>query len=63
MGLSGFLLFSAAACWSGHHRRRTPHHEWVAALGFAFTSAMAILMGWVDMPSAVLIFVMSLGGF
>ena len=63
MGLSGFLLFSAAGVLvGGIIADRTPHHEWVAAVGFAFTSAMAILMGWVDMPSAVLIFVMSLGG-
>ena len=41
---------------------RTPHHERVAAVGFAFTSTMAVLMAWVDMPAAVLIFVMSLGG-
>ena len=63
MGLSGFLLFSAAGVLvGGIIADRTPHHEWVAAVGFAFTSAMAILMGWVDMPSAILIFVMSLGG-
>ena len=41
---------------------RTPHHERVAAIGFACTSTMAVLLGWVDMPAAVLIFVMSLGG-
>jgi len=63
MGLSGFLLFSAAGVLvGGIIADRTPHHEWVAAVGFAFTSAMAILLGWVDMPSAILIFVMSLGG-
>jgi len=63
VGLSGFLLFSAAGVLlGGIIADRTPHHEWVAAVGFAFTSAMAILLGWVDMPSAVLIFVMSLGG-
>ena len=63
MGLSGFLLFSAAGVLvGGIIADRTPHHEWVAAVGFAFTSAMAILLGWVDMPSAMLIFVMSLGG-
>jgi FSR family fosmidomycin resistance protein-like MFS transporter len=63
MGLSGFLLFSAAGVLvGGIIADRTPHHEWVAAVGFACTSTMAVLMGWVDMPSAVLIFVMSLGG-
>jgi len=63
MGLSGFLLFSAAGVLlGGIIADRTAHHEWVAATGFAFTSTMAVLMGWVDMPAAVLIFVMSLGG-
>ena len=61
--LSGFLLFSAAGVLlGGIIADRTPHHEWVAAVGFACTSAMAILMGWVDMPAVVLIIVMSLGG-
>ena len=32
---------------------RTPHHERVAAIGFACTSTMAFLMGWVDMPAVV----------
>ena len=41
---------------------RTAHHERVAAAGFAFTSTMALLMAWVNMPAALLIFVMSLGG-
>ena len=41
---------------------RTPHHERVAAVGFAFTSTMAALMAWVSMPAAVLVAVMSLGG-
>jgi MFS family permease len=63
MGLSGFLLMSAAGVLvGGIIADRTPHHEWVAAIGFACTSVMAVLMGWVDMPAAVLIFVMSLGG-
>ena len=63
VGLSGFLLFSAAGVLlGGVIADRTAHHEWVAALGFAFTSTMAVLLGWVDMPSAVLIFVMSIGG-
>jgi FSR family fosmidomycin resistance protein-like MFS transporter len=63
VGLSGFLLFSAAGVLlGGVIADRTAHHEWVAALGFAFTSTMAVLLGWVDMPAAVLIFVMSAGG-
>src|SRR4051812_20245535 len=63
IGLSGFLLFSAlGVLLGGIIADRTPHHERVAAVGFACTSTMAVLMGWVDMPAAVLIFVMSLGG-
>ena len=63
IGLSGFLLFSAAGVLlGGIIADRTLHHERVAAVGFAFTSTMAVLMGWVDMPATLLIFVMSLGG-
>ena len=63
IGLSGFLLFSAlGVLLGGIIADRTPHHERVAAVGFACTSTMAVLMGWVDMPAAVLILVMSLGG-
>ena len=63
IGLSGFLLMSAAGVLlGGIIADRTPHHERVAAVGFAFTAGMAILLGWVNMPAAVLIFVMSLGG-
>jgi len=63
MALSGFLLFSAAGVLlGGFIADRTPHHERVAAVGFAFTAAMAILLGWVDMPAAILIGVMSAGG-
>jgi MFS family permease len=63
IGLSGFLLFSAAGVLlGGIIADRTAHHERVAAVGFAFTSTMALLLAWVNMPAAVLIFVMSLGG-
>ena len=63
VALSGFLLFSAGGVLlGGIIADRTPHHERVAALGFACTSTMAILMAWVNMPAAVLIGVMSLGG-
>src|SRR5918993_766692 len=42
IGLSGFLLFSAAGVLlGGIIADRTAHHEWVAALGFACTSTMA----------------------
>jgi len=63
IGLSGFLLMSAAGVLlGGIIADRTIHHERVAAVGFACTSTMAVLMGWVDMPAALLIGVMSLGG-
>ncbi|MEA2811440.1 MAG: hypothetical protein QOJ17_5581 [Rhodospirillaceae bacterium] len=63
VALSGFLLCSAGGVLlGGIIADRTPHHERVAALGFACTSTMAILMAWVNMPAAVLIGVMSLGG-
>jgi MFS family permease len=63
IGLSGFLLFSAAGVLlGGIIADRTAHHERVAAVGFACTATMVVLMGWVDMPAVVLIFVMSLGG-
>jgi MFS transporter, FSR family, fosmidomycin resistance protein len=63
VALSGFLLFSAGGVLlGGIIADRTPHHERVAAIGFACTSTMAILMAWVNMPAALLIGVMSLGG-
>ncbi|WP_428686163.1 MFS transporter [Reyranella sp.] len=63
VALSGFLLFSAGGVLlGGIIADRTPHHERVAAIGFACTSTMAILMAWVNMPGAVLIGVMSAGG-
>ena len=46
IGLSGFLLFSAAGVLlGGIIADRTPHHERVAAIGFACTSTMAVLLG------------------
>jgi FSR family fosmidomycin resistance protein-like MFS transporter len=63
IGLSGFLLMSAGGVLlGGIIADRTIHHERVAAVGFACTSTMAVLMGWADMPAALLIGVMSLGG-
>lgn len=63
VALSGFLLFSAAGVLlGGIIADRTPHHERVAAVGFACTSTVAIMMAWVNMPAVVLITVMSLGG-
>ena len=63
IGLSGFLLMSAmGVLLGGVIADRTPHHERVAAIGFAFTATMAFLMGWFALPSVVLILVMSIGG-
>jgi MFS family permease len=63
VALSGFLLFSAAGVLlGGIIADRTPHHERVAAIGFACTSTVALLMAWVNMPAVVLVTVMSLGG-
>ncbi len=63
VALSGFLLMSAAGVLlGGVIADRTPHHERVAAVGFACTSVMAFLMAWVNMPAAILVLVMSLGG-
>lgn len=63
MALSGFLLMSAAGVLlGGIIADRTPHHERVAAVGFACTASMAILVGWASMPAAVLITLMSVGG-
>lgn len=63
VALSGFLLMSAlGVLLGGIIADRTPHHERVAAIGFACTSTMAILMGWVALPGIVLVLVMSIGG-
>jgi MFS transporter, FSR family, fosmidomycin resistance protein len=63
IALSGFLLMSAVGVLlGGVIADRTVHHERVAAIGFACTAVMAILMGWVALPGLVLILVMSAGG-
>ena len=63
VALSGFLLCSAGGVLlGGIIADRTPHHERVAAVGFACTSTMAILMAWVNMPGFALIALMSVGG-
>ncbi len=63
VALSGFLLCSAfGVLVGGIIADRTPHHERVAAVGFACTSTMAILMAWVNMPAAALIGLLSVGG-
>ncbi|HTR85414.1 MAG TPA: MFS transporter [Reyranella sp.] len=63
IALSGFLLMSAVGVLlGGVIADRTAHHERVAAIGFACTAVMAILMGWVALPGFVLVLVMSAGG-
>ena len=63
IALSGFLLMSAAGVLlGGVIADRTIHHGRVAAIGFACTAVMAIMMGWVAMPGFLLILVMSVGG-
>ena len=63
IALSCFLLMSAlGVLLGGVIADRTPHHERVAAIGFAFTATMAFLMGWFALPGAALILVMSVGG-
>jgi len=63
IALSGFLLMSAAGVLlGGIIADRTEHHGRVAAIGFACTALMAIVMGWVALPGIALILVMSVGG-
>ncbi len=63
IALSGFLLMSAAGVLlGGVIADRTEHHGRVAAIGFACTAVMTILMGWVALPGYALILVMSVGG-
>lgn len=61
--LSGFLLLSAVGVLvGGIIADRTARHERVAALCFAATSTMVVLIGWVDLNAVLLIAVMSIGG-
>lgn len=63
IALSGFLLFSAGGVLlGGLIADRTAHHERVAAVGFACTSTMVLLLGWVALPAVLLILTMSIGG-
>ena len=63
IALSAFLLMSAGGVLlGGIIADRTPHHERVAAIGFACTSTMALLMAFANMPGIVLIAVMGVGG-
>lgn len=61
--LSGFLLLSALGVLvGGIIADRTMRHERVAALCFAATSTMVVLVGWVDLGTVLLVLTMSVGG-
>jgi MFS family permease len=61
--LSGFLLLSAlGVLLGGLIADKTTKHERVAAIGFALTAAMVVLIAQVDLGAVLLIGVMSLGG-
>src|SRR5471030_2036476 len=63
IALSGFLLMSAVGVLlGGIIADRTVHHERVAAIGFACTAVMSVVIGWVALPGFALILVMSAGG-
>ena len=61
--LSGFLLLSAlGVLLGGFIADRTRHHERVAAICFAATSSMVVLIGWVDLQTVLLVVAMAAGG-
>ena len=61
--LSAFLLLSAVGVLvGGILADRTSRHERIAAAGFVATSTMVVLIGWVDLPAALLIGAMAVGG-
>jgi MFS family permease len=61
--LSGFLLMSAlGVLLGGVIADRTRHHTRVAALGFALSASVILVIGTVALPSAMLILLMGLGG-
>lgn len=63
IALSCFLLLSAAGVLiGGFIADRTSRHERVAAICFAATAAMVILIGSVDLSAVLLIAAMSAGG-
>ncbi len=63
IALSGYLLLSAAGVLlGGVIADRTRHHQWVATCCFVATSAMVVLIGWVNLGAAALVVVMSAGG-
>jgi MFS family permease len=61
--LSGFLLMAAlGVLLGGVIADRTRHHTRVAALGFALSACVILVIGTVSLPSAMLILLMGIGG-
>lgn len=61
--LSAYLLLSAfGVLVGGIIADRTRHHEKVAAICFACTGGMVVLIGWVDLHAVLLVAAMSIGG-
>ena len=61
--LSSFLLMGAlGVLLGGVIADRTRHHTRVAALGFALSASVILVIGTVALPSALLILLMGLGG-
>jgi FSR family fosmidomycin resistance protein-like MFS transporter len=61
--LSGFLLMAAlGVLLGGVIADRTRHHTRVAALGFALSACVILVIGTVALPSAMLILLMGIGG-
>jgi MFS family permease len=61
--LSGFLLMGAlGVLLGGVIADRTRHHTRVAALGFALSASVILVIGTVALPSAMLIVLMGIGG-
>lgn len=62
--LSGFLFMGAlGVLLGGFIADRTRHHTRVAALGFALSASVILVIGTVALPSAMLILLMGMGGF
>jgi len=64
-GWRGSLLVAAAlgVLMGGVIADRTRHHTRVAAMGFAASAAVILVIGTVDLGGALLIFLMAIAGF
>lgn len=64
LALTGYLTLSALGVLAGGLVvARTSRHSLVAALGLTVTTALAVLVGLVDLGSLLLVIIMSAGGF